>query len=176
MSSNLVKADDRYVRSIRFVRRCLFWPGFWSRQRSPFPSSVVVLILFLNLLSVHSRSLRHVLVSANVSGTCRKACSMFSFRLGPLKLCLFALLSVRWPTEDFKKYRAKKTVNTIPFTSSLPAKDIDTVPIGNFSSKKITIVGMGQVRLTYVQNKLLRCFEQSNRQSYCVALNKATDR
>lgn len=47
---------------------------------------------------------------------------------------------------DFKEYRARHTVNTIPFTNELPQKEADSVPIGNFSSKKITIVGMGQVR------------------------------
>ena len=47
---------------------------------------------------------------------------------------------------DFKNYRAKKTVNTIPYTSNLPQVPPEQVPMGHFNSKKVTVVGMGQVR------------------------------
>lgn len=49
--------------------------------------------------------------------------------------------------EYFKKYRASKTVNTIPYSSELPQKDSTDMPLGNFNSKKVTVVGMGQVGL-----------------------------
>jgi lactate/malate dehydrogenase, NAD binding domain len=46
---------------------------------------------------------------------------------------------------DFREYRAKKTVNTIPYSSNLNQAPPEQVPIGNFNSKKVTVVGMGQV-------------------------------
>ena len=49
--------------------------------------------------------------------------------------------------EYFKKYRSAKTVNTIPYSSELPQKDSADTPLGNFNSKKVTVVGMGQVGL-----------------------------
>lgn len=49
--------------------------------------------------------------------------------------------------EYFKKYRASKTVNTIPYSSEMPQKDSSDTPLGNFNSKKVTVVGMGQVGL-----------------------------
>mmetsp|Transcript_34056 Transcript_34056/g.74677 ORF Transcript_34056/g.74677 Transcript_34056/m.74677 type:complete len:361 (-) Transcript_34056:188-1270(-) len=49
--------------------------------------------------------------------------------------------------EHFKKWRAGATVNTIPFTSDLPQKPSEDTPLGNFNSKKVTVVGMGQVGL-----------------------------
>lgn len=49
--------------------------------------------------------------------------------------------------EYFKNYRASRTVNTVPYTGSLPQKDPKETPIGHFNSKKVTVVGMGQVGL-----------------------------
>lgn len=49
--------------------------------------------------------------------------------------------------EYFKKYRLGKTVNTIPYAANLPQKDVSEMPLGNFNSKKVSIVGMGQVGL-----------------------------
>lgn len=38
-------------------------------------------------------------------------------------------------------------VNVIPYDSALPQKPASETPIGNHSSKKVTVVGMGQVGL-----------------------------
>lgn len=46
---------------------------------------------------------------------------------------------------DFKHYRAAKTVNTIPYSKEIPHTGAETVPLGNFNSKKVTVVGLGQV-------------------------------
>lgn len=54
---------------------------------------------------------------------------------------------------DFKNYRTKKTVNTIPYSSDLPQTPSEQVPMGHFNSKKVTVVGMGQVSVesfTYI--------------------------
>jgi hypothetical protein len=50
----------------------------------------------------------------------------------------------------FKGYRAAKTVNTIPYDKALPQKDPNETPLGKFDSKKVTVVGMGQVGLGVV--------------------------
>ena len=47
----------------------------------------------------------------------------------------------------FVDYRKAKTVNVIPYDSSLPQKPVSETPLGNHSSKKVTVVGMGQVGL-----------------------------
>lgn len=47
----------------------------------------------------------------------------------------------------FKGWRERNTVNTVPYTSSIPQLPRDTHPLGNFNSKKVTVVGMGQVGL-----------------------------
>ena len=49
-----------------------------------------------------------------------------------------------------QRYRAKHSVNTIPFSTSIPQKQVEETPLGNFNSKKVTIVGMGQVGLGIV--------------------------
>mmetsp|Transcript_63450 Transcript_63450/g.148622 ORF Transcript_63450/g.148622 Transcript_63450/m.148622 type:complete len:375 (-) Transcript_63450:416-1540(-) len=49
--------------------------------------------------------------------------------------------------EHFVDFRVAKTVNTIPYDASLPQKPAKDTPLGNHSSKKVTIVGMGQVGL-----------------------------
>jgi len=49
--------------------------------------------------------------------------------------------------EYFKHYRAAKTVNTIPYSKEIPHTGAETVPLGNFNSKKVTVVGLGQVGL-----------------------------
>lgn len=47
----------------------------------------------------------------------------------------------------FVDYRKAKTVNVIPYDPSLPQKPVSETPLGNHSSKKVTVVGMGQVGL-----------------------------
>lgn len=47
----------------------------------------------------------------------------------------------------FVDYRKAKTVNVIPYDSALPQKPCSETPLGNHSSKKVTVVGMGQVGL-----------------------------
>ena len=47
----------------------------------------------------------------------------------------------------FKEYRAANSVNTIPYDKNLPHKDARETPLGQFNSKKVTVVGMGQVGL-----------------------------
>jgi len=72
--------------------------------------------------------------------------------------------------EYFKKYRASKTVNTIPYDKSLSRKDATDTPLGNFNSKKVTVVGMGQVGLGCVTAILHQEYVLTvMTRSYCLA-------
>ncbi|CAE7032027.1 LDHB [Symbiodinium natans] len=49
--------------------------------------------------------------------------------------------------DHFVDFRVAKTVNTIPYDEAIPQKPAKETPLGNHSSKKVTVVGMGQVGL-----------------------------
>lgn len=49
--------------------------------------------------------------------------------------------------EYFKTYRMEQSVNPIPYDASLPQTPNNVTPLGGFISKKVSIVGCGQVGL-----------------------------
>eukprot|EP00545_Synedropsis_sp_CCMP1620_P009663 CAMPEP_0119004230 /NCGR_PEP_ID=MMETSP1176-20130426/1029_1 /TAXON_ID=265551 /ORGANISM="Synedropsis recta cf, Strain CCMP1620" /LENGTH=385 /DNA_ID=CAMNT_0006955915 /DNA_START=68 /DNA_END=1225 /DNA_ORIENTATION=- len=49
--------------------------------------------------------------------------------------------------EYFKTYRVKQSVNPIPYDASLPQTPNNITPLGGFTTKKVSIVGCGQVGL-----------------------------